>query len=112
MVAVLAFGSLAPSAGGVTHVAANLGESAVGRPEVRVADPAVLIGADGATRVVQANRSLPEAPFLRIVAALAALGIVAYSLRGRWRSRAVERLRPALSGRGVISLRGPPRVAF
>jgi hypothetical protein len=112
VLAALAIAWFAPSAGGLTHVPTDVGESAVAGHQVRVADPAVLPSSDVATRLVASGKSVPEAPFLRIVAILAGLGIAAYASSRRRRTGVVTRVRPGLGRRDAISPRGPPRVAF
>ena len=107
LLAALAIGCFAPSAGGAVPATRHLGRPAVSNLDLRFAEPAVLAGAGGASAVLESSRSAPD-PFLRIVAILAAIGIAAAAMRGRARIRVPIGERPRIVRRGDVLLRGPP----
>jgi hypothetical protein len=108
LLAALAIACFAPSSGGAVASTRHLGGPAVSNLDLRFAEPAVLAGADGASAVLDSNRSAPD-PFLRIVGIIAAIGIAAAAMRGRARIRVPIGERPRIVRRGDVLLRGPPR---
>ncbi len=111
LLAAVAIACFAPSSGGTAQAERHLGGPAVSNFDLRAGEPAVLVGTDGASAVVESNRSVGD-PFLRIVAILAAIGIAAAAMRGRARTRVPIGERPRLARRGDVLLRGPPRVTY